>query len=29
MYLVLAALVDRFDFQFEDIGAEDFECNSD
>jgi hypothetical protein len=29
MYLVLAALVERFNFQFEDISAEDFECNSD
>ncbi|XDG05685.1 hypothetical protein ABKA04_005300 [Annulohypoxylon sp. FPYF3050] len=29
MYLVLAALVQRFDFQFEDSKAEDFECESD
>jgi hypothetical protein len=29
MHLVLAALVERFNFQFEDISAEDFECNGD
>ena len=29
MYLALAELVQRFDFQFEGIRAEDFECISD
>jgi hypothetical protein len=29
MYLVLAALVQRFDFQFMGASAEDFECESD
>lgn len=29
MYLVLAALVQIFNFQFEDSKAEDFECESD
>ena len=29
MYMVLAALVQRFDFQFEGAKAEDFECTSD
>lgn len=29
MYLVLAALVQHFSFQFEGAKAEDFECDSD
>lgn len=29
MYLVLAALVQCFDFQFKGISGEDFECKSD
>jgi hypothetical protein len=29
MYLVLPALVERFNFRFEGVSAEDFECNSD
>lgn len=29
MYLAIATLVERFDFQFEDAVAEDFECSSD
>jgi len=29
MYLVLAALVQRYNFQFVDVSAKDFECESD
>lgn len=29
MYLLLATFVQRFDFQFEGIDAQDFECESD
>jgi len=29
MYMVIAALAQRFDFEFEGAKAEDFECSSD